>query len=114
MRIPKDGAAFAGNAQNLLLRMLTAQRHATTPRPGTDGGEMGHVIGGQVVATELSADGISQRVIHAWPDKLGELIQPAPIIEEMRALPEFGERHVGGTPIASMNRKQRRALARAS
>lgn len=111
LQIPKDGAAFSAGAQAYLLRIMAVQRHATTLRFG--GGEPGYVTGGQVVATELTRDGITQRVMHAWPDKLGEPIQPAPLMEELAAVMQT-PRQASAPNVVAMSRQQGRAAARAS
>lgn len=111
LQIPKDGTAFSADAQAYLLRIMAVQRHATTPRLG--GGEPGHVVGGQVVATELTRTGITQRVVHAWPDRLGEPIQPAPLREELGAVMQIAQ-PAGAANVVHMSRQQRRAAERAS
>ena len=112
IRIPSNGAAFSADAQAYLLRILTFQRHFTTPRP--DGlGEPGHITGGQVVATEMTRAGITQQVIHSWPDKLGEPIRPASFLEELGAVLRT-EQPASAPNVISMSRQQRRAAERAS
>lgn len=111
LQIPKDGSLFSADALAYLLRIITVQRHATTP--SLTNGEPGHVIGGQVVATEMTPAGITQRVVHAWPDILKEPIRPAPLKEELAAVMQIPQQ-TSGPNVVAMSRQQRRAAERAS
>ncbi|WP_192710209.1 hypothetical protein [Methylobacterium sp. OAE515] len=37
---------------------------------------VGHTIGGAVVLTEVSEAGVTQQVIHRWPDEIGRPLEP--------------------------------------
>ena len=41
--------------------------------------EAEHIVGGFVQLTTVSRDGISTRILHRWPDTIGETIRPAPV-----------------------------------
>jgi hypothetical protein len=61
------------NVETDLLHMLEIQR-----RMQQDDGKF--YVGGQAVLTTVTADGVTQRVVQAWPeDKAGEPIMPRPI-----------------------------------
>lgn len=62
-----------------------------------------HFVGGFAELTEITRAGISQRIIHHWPeDRAGERIRPAPVPGALAASPN----------VSSTNRQQRRALER--
>lgn len=105
LRIPQDGATFASDAQEQLLRIIKLQRRfpQTVAIPGGEVQRYG--IGGEVIATELTPAGISQRVIHRWADKLDEPIQLEPVPAELSAPPP--------PPTGQLSRQQRRAFERA-
>lgn len=63
-----------------------------------------HIVGGHIVATEITRDGISQRVIHRWVDEIGEPIQPSRDEPQPAATTTI--------PGLPMNRQQRRAAER--
>lgn len=56
-----------------MLALIEAQRNH--PIPTTDG-SMGHLIGGTLMRTEVSRDGVEVEELHAWPDAIGERIKP--------------------------------------
>lgn len=62
-----------------------------------DGMEPISIVGGNILLTEVTHEGVSQRVIHRWDDVALEPIEPAPFVAH---------------PIAAMSRQQRRALER--
>jgi hypothetical protein len=35
------------------------------------------IVGGHILQTEVSAAGVTHRIVHTWPDKIGERIDPA-------------------------------------
>jgi hypothetical protein len=57
------------DAEADLLHMLEIQRR----RPASDGL---HYIGGHAVMTSVDVNGVSQRVVHSWPDKAGKRVRP--------------------------------------
>lgn len=75
------------------LRLMTAQRF-TPVSFNTGGTNKGCGVGGEVLLTSITREGVEQRYIHSWPDEIGE-----PIRAE-------------AAPPANLNRHQRRALAR--
>lgn len=78
--------------------LMQAQRRLTLyPTTGADT-EPCCLVGGQAVLTEIRADGVSQRVIHRWPDRIGERMSP--------------NETFAAAPAAPLNRQQRRALER--
>lgn len=61
------------NAEADLLHMMEIQR-----REQQDGGK--YYVGGQAVLTTVTAEGVTQRIVHAWPeDEVGEEIVPQEI-----------------------------------
>ena len=54
--------------------LLEAQRRV--PAPLKAGGQLHFHVGGYAVQTEITRDGIRHDVIHHWPDKIGERIDP--------------------------------------
>lgn len=99
LRIPQDGATFARDAQEHLLRIIKLQRRFPQNVATRGGAVQRYGIGGEVIATELTPTGISQRVIHRWADKLDEPIQLEPMLPASPPPPPAGQ--------------QRRALERA-
>lgn len=61
-----------------LLHIMEMQRRRKVPlRPGLP---PAHWVGGVALLTSVTEAGISQRIVHRWlEDKIGELIEPAPI-----------------------------------
>lgn len=55
------------------------------------------VVGGHILLSEVTRDGVSQRVIHHWDDEIGEPISPAPFVAQA---------------TSTMSRQQRRAMER--
>ncbi len=72
------------------------ERDATRPQRGAPAPEV-HIVGGQVVATEITEAGVTQRIVKTWPDKIGEAIRPTP---------------APAVPIEGMSRQQHRAAER--
>jgi hypothetical protein len=60
-------------------------------------GDECHIVGAFACLTEITKDGISQKIIKRWPDKMGEMIDPG----------------VAEDPIVPVSRQQRRAMERA-
>lgn len=67
--------------------------------PISYGGQRLHIVGGHIMASEVTRDGVSQRIIHRWPDEPGEPIRPEPFRRT-------------ASSIIPLNRQQRRALER--
>jgi len=55
------------------------------------------IVGGHILLTDVTRDGVSQRVIHEWPDEVGAPIEPVPF---------------KATPPVGLSRQQRRAMER--
>lgn len=96
-----NGTIPAMEPEALLLKLIELQRRTLTPVGGLPGAVERFIVGGQVVLTEITEAGISQRVARTWDDQLGSMIHPGMI--EGRVPPARG-----------MSRQQRRAAARAS
>ncbi|MBB3936554.1 hypothetical protein [Aureimonas phyllosphaerae] len=62
-----------------------------------------HTVGGHILLTEITAHGVTQTVVHEWPDVEGEVIQPERF--EMPA-------KAAATSPVGLNRQQRRAWER--
>lgn len=60
------------------VRLMEAQRLVVGPMDNGAGknGVMGHGVGGFLQLTTITRDEIASRVIHRWPDKIGERIKP--------------------------------------
>ncbi len=58
------------------IRIMEAQRQIAQPQGPQ--GEMRCIVGGFVQLTTIAGDAITTRIIHRWPDKIGERISPAP------------------------------------
>jgi hypothetical protein len=75
--------------------LVEAQRHMRFVPP--NGGPPCHQVGVHVALTEITREGITQRIVHRWPDdRIGELIVPS----------------VPSLAPSALSRQQRRALAR--
>lgn len=57
--------------------LMEAQRRTPAPLPSANGKPV-FSIGGHILLTEVTRDGVTQTVIHEWPDKWGVPIRPAP------------------------------------
>lgn len=57
-----------------LLEIMQRQRRDCRERTSDNAADWPGVIGGVATLTTLDADGISQRIIHRWPEKIGEQI----------------------------------------
>jgi len=77
--------------------LMEAQRRMKIVIPDIAGNQSIHIVGGHILLSEVSRNGISQRVIHQWPDEPGELIRPAAFEQPV---------------TAAMSRQQRRAMER--
>lgn len=66
---PRDGYDESTD----LLHLMEVARH----RENIDAGV--NCVGGQAVLTTVTRDSLTQRVLHQWPDVVGELIEPVPI-----------------------------------
>tara|TARA_R110002020_G_scaffold5179_4_gene21916 strand:- start:2893 stop:3651 length:759 start_codon:yes stop_codon:yes gene_type:complete len=78
------------------LMLMEVQRRMKLP-PSPYGNDC-HIVGGFACLTEITKDGIGQRIIRKWRDKIGEPINPFAATEDQ---------------IIPMNRQQRRAVERA-
>lgn len=59
------------------LPIMEAQRRDMDQMDGDENGAALSLVGGHMVATEITSDGITQRVVHRWADEVGVPIQPA-------------------------------------
>ena len=55
------------------------------------------IVGGHILLSEVTREGVSQRIIHRWDDEIGEPIVPAPFV---------------APATSTMTRQQRRAMER--
>lgn len=60
------------DAETDLLHMMEIQR-----RKKMDDGL--YYVGGEVTMTTITRDGVEQRLVHTWPDRVGEPVMPEPI-----------------------------------
>lgn len=61
-----------------MLKLVKVQRtHKARLGPAEDLPEV-YTVGGDVILTEVTEHGIAQRIVHSWPDRIGEPIQPRP------------------------------------
>jgi hypothetical protein len=66
------------NIEAALLKVMEIQRGYRV-RLGTDPGlPERHMVGGQVIITEVTERAVSQRIARTWPDQLGQHIEPTP------------------------------------
>jgi hypothetical protein len=86
-----------------LLQILEMQRQSLIEYNGQDI----CVVGGLALLSTVARGGsITQRVIHRWPDEIGELIQPAPITDWKAWRTALAIKNAGGIP-SGMSRLQR-------
>jgi hypothetical protein len=88
---------------NDLLHILEVQRQ------NKGGHYKFHLVGGFALLTTITKDGITQRVVHVWPeDKVGEVITPAPV-----NWPQWRAKHKRLAPtMAALSKLQRDRLAK--
>lgn len=98
-----NGVVPVMEPEAFLLAMIEIQRRTLTPVGGLPGAPVAYIVGGQVVLTEITEAGTSQRVARTWNDRLHEMIQPG--ILQSRQVETAG---------SGLTRQQRRAAARAS
>lgn len=73
-----NGIFDESNIEASLLKVIDIQRGCRA-RLGTDPSlPERHMVGGQVIVTEVTECGVSQRIARTWPDQLGQHIEPAP------------------------------------
>lgn len=61
-----------------MLKLVKVQRtHKARLGPAEHMPEV-YTVGGDIILTEVSENGIGQRIVHSWPDRVGELIDPHP------------------------------------
>ena len=77
--------------------LMEAQRRMKIDPPGLNLDEPISIVGGHVLVTECTTEGVSQRVIHRWNDEPGEMVIPEPF---------------GASSQSGLSRQQRRALER--
>ena len=82
--------------------LMEAQRRMKIIPTAADMDEGIAIVGGHILLTEVTRDGVQQRVIHRWNDEAYENIQPEPF----QATPKLSE------TTAGMSRQQRRAWER--
>lgn len=79
----RQAVQYRETAADALLAMMHAQRCREWPL-GSGSEITGYIVGGAAVLTTIDVTGISQRVIHRWPDEVGSFVKPEGI-EEMAA-----------------------------
>lgn len=94
-----NGIVPDSNPETLLLSLIEIQRRQRIPLGGIDCMPKHFIVGGQVVLTEITEAGISQRIARTWPDRIGEHVHPEPAAIVDRA-----------PTRSNMSRQQRRAL----
>lgn len=100
--LPNPEAALKRMDDHFGMTLMKVLRLDTGTAPGCEGQ---YLVGGHVLRTDVTSSGITQRVIHEWPeDRVGERIRPTADFDPIAA-PNV-------TPIASMNRQQRRQAER--
>lgn len=80
------------------LKVMEAQRRFVGTLRAAGASQMTSAVGGFVTLTEIREDGISQRIIRRWNDRIGENISPEP--------------EPAAETVIPMSRQQRRALER--
>lgn len=129
--LPPEGVARASMVESVLSPALTAESEANVARAvGAKAGLPDYdrfgravmeeqrrtpavlfaagrsVVGGHILRTDVTRDGVSQRVIHEWPeDQVGERIRVEPRIDPIA--------HPNVTALPAMNRADRRRLEKA-
>ena len=58
------------------IALLEAQRLVSMPLDSRKPGNVGCIVGGFAQLTVLSRSGVNSRVIHRWPDRIGERMDP--------------------------------------
>ncbi|MBX3580032.1 MAG: hypothetical protein KF723_22740 [Rhizobiaceae bacterium] len=88
------------------IAVMQAQRHTVFPLTDDEGNTRNlFVVGGSIIATRITEDGLTQSVIHRWAeDRVGELITPGPL--------PTGRTRGLASPAIPMSRQQRRAAER--
>ncbi len=64
--------------------VMVAMRHSLQKNPN-DERDVHHSIGGFLQETIISLDGCSTRIVHRWPDVIGERITPSPVPQGSQA-----------------------------
>jgi hypothetical protein len=74
-KLPESAQAFQPEIDGL--KLLNAQRLSRLPiNPKDPEGGDGFMVGGFAQLTSISERGISSRILHRWPDKIGRKIDP--------------------------------------
>ena len=60
---------------DMAVPVMEAIRRKTYPMPGAASAEY-HAVGGFIQETGIGRDGLSTSIIHRWPDRIGERIDP--------------------------------------
>ena len=84
-----------------------------------DGGDELNIVGGNILLSEAGPQGVTQKVIHEWPDVIGETIQPGSFAHAVEAgrrrrATWIKNRPAEGVDLSKLNRQQRRALLKRS
>jgi hypothetical protein len=83
-----DGAPKGQSPEDWLCRLIDLQRRTRHCAAGlvavesNDNSDDPFVVGGHAVITRVAADGITQRVVRRWSDRIFEKINPAGAVEE--------------------------------
>lgn len=97
--ILSGGRILDHDPEAMLLTILELQRRQRVPLAGMFDGQAQHIVGGHAVLTEITEFGITQRIARTWPDRIGQRIDPGPLVAIPTAAPA----------AAGMSRQQRRA-----
>lgn len=105
--------------------IMQAQRRSLDTFVGRDGDNVLCSVGGHIAVAEVGPDGVSQRILHRWPDVAGQPATPTTVsaknLSEQKARFEQRNREVRaarglapavGAPPSGMNRQQRRLWER--
>jgi hypothetical protein len=106
-RIMIGGRVDDRDPRMLLLRLATLQRDMPSPIGGREGAPERHIVGGQLVLTEIGPGKVSQSVVHTWPDTIGETIDPS-----RGASPDGRRREAPALATVGLSRQQRRQMER--
>jgi hypothetical protein len=77
IKLNEKGTPIFDSWPDLAKRLILAQRISPMQLYEAPGAPMGYGVGGFIQITELSADGISSRVVQRWPDVIGQKIDPS-------------------------------------
>lgn len=73
------GCGFDGDVEYYARTLLELQRQRKHEACDGWNAVPTHIVGGFAQLTTVSRDGITTKILHRWPDKIGETIKPAPV-----------------------------------